>query len=189
VAAPVPGVRRRGTSRPASHPCQRACNNHPLWALKIHPFTERGPIDERQALFPIPELGEKDMIKADLWQEIHSRSLTVADHETRFPGVLRNRLWPNLRHLPTGFTLDPYFDARGHPALPIAKGLVSWVRKVDAHGCIEFNGAEYFIRRKLERQYVVATLSTHHRTVYIKYDGKLKTLPFPFTGKTIDPLC
>jgi hypothetical protein len=68
--------------------------------------------------------------------------------------------------------------------------LVSWVRKVDAHGCIEFNGAEYFILRKLERQYVVATLSTHHRTVYIKHDGKLvKTLPFPFTRKTIDPLC
>jgi transposase len=74
-----------------------------------------------------------------------SRSLTVADHGTRFPGVLRNRLWPNLRHLPTGFTLDPYFDARGHRALPIPKGLVSWVCKVDAHGCIEFNGAEYFI--------------------------------------------
>ncbi|MGB7295934.1 MAG: helix-turn-helix domain-containing protein [Candidatus Aminicenantales bacterium] len=119
-----------------------------------------------------------------------SRSLTVADYGTRFPGVLRNQLWPTLRHLPIGFTIDPYFDARGHPALPIAKGLVSWVRKVDAHGCIEFNGAEYFIRRKLERQYVVATLSTHHRTVYIKHDGKLvKTLPFPFTGRIIKPLC
>jgi hypothetical protein len=68
--------------------------------------------------------------------------------------------------------------------------LVSWVRKIDAHGCIEFNGAEYFIRRKLERQYVVATLSTHHRTVYIKHDGKLvKTLPFPFTGRIVKPLC
>ncbi|MCX5867848.1 MAG: hypothetical protein NT009_10315, partial [Proteobacteria bacterium] len=80
--------------------------------------------------------------------------------------------WATLRHLPIGFTIDPYFDARGHPALPIAKGLVSWVRKVDAHGCIEFNGAEYFIRRKLERQYVVATLSTYRRRVFIKYEGK-----------------
>jgi transposase len=119
-----------------------------------------------------------------------SRSLTVADHGTRFPGVLRDQLWAILRHLPIGFTIDPYFDARGHPALPIAKGLVSWVRKIDAHGCIEFNGAEYFIRRKLERQYVVATRSTHHRTVYIKHDGKLvKTLPFPFTGRIVKPLC
>ena len=118
-----------------------------------------------------------------------SRSLTVADHGTRFPGVLRDQLWATLRHLPTGFTLDPYFDARGHPALPIAKGLVSWVRKVDAHGCIEFNGAEYFIRRKLERQYVVATLSTYHRRVFIKYEGKvIKTFPFPFVGKVVDPI-
>jgi hypothetical protein len=118
-----------------------------------------------------------------------SRSLTVADHGTRFPGVLRDQLWATLRHLPIGFTIDPYFDARGHPALPIAKGLVSWVRKVDAHGCIEFNGAEYFIRRKLERQYVMATLSTYHRRVFIKYEGKvIKTFPFPFVGKVVDPI-
>jgi hypothetical protein len=118
-----------------------------------------------------------------------SRSLTVANHGTRFPGVLRNRPRPNLRHLPTGFTLDPYFDARGHPALPMAKGLVSWVRKVDAHNCIKFNGAEYFIRRKLERQYVVATLSTYHRRVFIKYEEKvIKTFPFPFVGKVVDPI-
>jgi hypothetical protein len=83
--------------------------------------------------------------------------------------------------LPAGFTLDSYLDGQGRLFLPIARGLVSWVRKVGAHGRIEFNGAEYFIRRKLERQHVVATLSTHHRTVYIKHDGKLvKTLPFPF---------
>jgi len=68
----------------------------------------------------------------------------------------------------------------------------SWAflkRAVDAHGCIEFNGAEYFIRRKLERPYVVATLSTHHRRVFIKYDGKvIKTFPFPFIGKVVDPI-
>jgi len=113
----------------------------------------------------------------------------VADHGTRLPGVLRDQLWATLRHPPIGVTIDPYFDARGHPALPIAKGLVSWVRKVDAHGCIEFNGAEYFIRRKLERQYVVATLSTYPRRVFIKYEGKvIKTFPFLFVGKVVEPI-
>lgn len=121
--------------------------------------------------------------------QMPSRSLTLAEHGTRFPGVLRDRIWPTLRHLPNGFSLEPYTDARGHLALPIAKGHVSWVRKVDSHGRIEFNGAAYFIRRKLERQYVVATLSTHHRRVFIKYDGKvIKTFPFPFVGKIVDPI-
>ncbi len=65
-----------------------------------------------------------------------------------------------------------------------------FIRKVNSRGSIEFNGAEYFIRRKLERQYVVATLSTHHRKVFIKHEGKLiKTFIFPFTGKVIEPLC
>jgi len=118
-----------------------------------------------------------------------SRSLTLAEHGTRFAGVLRDRTWPTLRHLPDGFSLEPYIDARGHLVLPIAKGRASFVRKVDGHGCIEFNGAEYFIRRKLERQYVVATLSTHHRRVFIKHEGKLiKSVSFPFTGRVIDPL-
>jgi hypothetical protein len=118
-----------------------------------------------------------------------NRTLRATDHGTRFPGILRDNLWSALRHLPSAFTLDPYFDARGHLALPIAKGLVSWVRKVDPHGCIEFNGAEYFISRKLERQYVVATLSTHHRRVFVKFEGKIiKTIPFPFVGKVVDPI-
>jgi hypothetical protein len=91
--------------------------------------------------------------------------------------------------LPDGFSLGPYLDGQGQPSFPIARGRVSWVRKVGTHGRIEFNGAEYFIRRKLERQYVVATLSTHHRRVFIKYEGKLiKSVPFPFTGTVIDPL-
>ena len=119
-----------------------------------------------------------------------SRSLTLADHGTRFPGSLRDRTWQILRHLPDDFSLESYIDARGHLAFPTAKGRVSFVRKVDSHGSIEFNGAEYFIGHKLERQYVVATLSTHHRRVFIKHEGKLiKSVPFPFTGRIIDPLC
>ena len=52
------------------------------------------------------------------------------------------------------------YDARGHLVLPIATGLVLFVRKVDNHGRIEFKGTTSFIRGNLERQYVVATLSS-----------------------------
>jgi hypothetical protein len=92
--------------------------------------------------------------------------------------------------LPEGFSLDPYLDGKGHPSLPIARGLVSWVRKVGTHGRIEFNGAEYFVSRKLEHQYVIATLSTHHRRIYIRHEAKLiKSIPFPFMGKVTKTLC
>jgi hypothetical protein len=118
------------------------------------------------------------------------RSLSADRHGTRFPGVLRDRLQPTLRHLPEGFALDPYLDRQGQPSLPIACGLVSWVRKVGARGRIEFNGAEYFVGRKLGHQYVVATLSTYHRRVLIRHDEKLiKSIPFPFMGKVIKTLC
>jgi len=46
------------------------------------------------------------------------------------------------------------------------------------------------IYRQLEHQYVVAALSTHHRRVFIKHEGKLiKSFPFPLTGEVIKPLC
>ena len=118
-----------------------------------------------------------------------NRSLHAAEQGTRFPGQLRERLWPTLRHLPSAFDINRYLDDHGHLILPIAKGQVSFVRKVDAHGCIEFNGAEYFVFRRLERQYVVATLSTQHRKVFVKFEDKIiKTFPFPFIGKVVDPI-
>jgi hypothetical protein len=117
-----------------------------------------------------------------------NRSLRAAKQGTRFPGQLREQLWPTLRHLPPAFDIDRHLDDRGHLILPIAKGLASFVRKVDAHGCIEFNGDEYFIFRRLERQYVVATLSTRHRRVFVRFEGEvIKTFPFPFIGKVVDP--
>lgn len=117
------------------------------------------------------------------------RSLTQKDHNTRFPGVLRDRLWKTLRHLPEGFTLEQYMDAKHHLNLPIARGRVSFVRKVDPHGRIEVNGASYFIRRKLEGQYVIATVVTHRRKLVIKYENKIiKSFSFPVRGPIIDPL-
>ncbi len=117
------------------------------------------------------------------------RKLSLPKNGTRLPGVLRNRLWPSLPHLPQGFSLDRYVDSRGNLALPIAKGKVSFTRKVDERGSIEILGVEYFIRRSLERQYVVATLSTHHRRLFIYHDKKfVKTVPFPFKGDVVEPL-
>lgn len=117
------------------------------------------------------------------------RGLTQKEHGTRFPGKLRDRLWKSIRHLPKGFTLERYIDSNGHLNIPIAKGRVSFIRKVDPHGKIDVNGSTYFIRRKLEGQYVVATIFTHGKRLVVKQDNKIiKSFSFPIKGHVVAPL-
>jgi len=117
------------------------------------------------------------------------RSLTQKEHGTRFPGMLRDRLWKSLRHLPKRFNLDKYMDSNSHLDLPITRGRVSFIRKVDPHGKIEVNGSTYFIRRKLEGQYVIATIFTHRKELVIKQENKIiKSFSFPIKGHVVAPL-
>lgn len=117
------------------------------------------------------------------------RGLSQKDHGTRFPGVQRDSLWKSLKHLPLGFTLEPHMDDQGHLDLPIAKGKVSFVRKVDAHGKVEINGVQYFIRKKLEGQYLVATIFTQRKKLVVKDESRtIKTFSFPIKGHIVDPL-
>lgn len=117
------------------------------------------------------------------------RKLTQKGHGTRFPGMFRDQLWKSLIHLPKRFTLDKYMDSNGHLNLPIAKGKVSFIRKVDSHGKIEVNGATYFIRRKLEGQYVVASIFTHRKRLVVKQGNKIiKSFSFPIKGHIVSPL-
>jgi hypothetical protein len=117
------------------------------------------------------------------------RGLTQKDHGTRFPGILRDRLWKSIRHLPKRFTLDKYMDSNGHLNLPIAKGKVSFIRKVDSHGKIDVNGSAYFIRRKLEGQYVIANIFAHKKRLVIKQDNRIiKSFSFPIKGYIVASL-
>lgn len=117
------------------------------------------------------------------------RGLTQKEHDTRFSGILRDRLWKYIRHLPKRFNLDKYIDSHGRLNLPIARGKVSFIRKVDSHAKIEVNGSTYFIRRKLEGQYVVATILTHRKRLVVKQENKsIKSFSFPIKGCIIDPL-
>lgn len=117
------------------------------------------------------------------------RSLTQKEHGTRFPGTLRDRLWKSLRPLPESFTLEGYIDASRHLSIPLAKGKVSLIRKVDSHGKIEVNGSTYFISRKLERQYVTPTIFTHRKRLVVKQENKIiKSFSFPIKGHIVAPL-
>ncbi len=117
------------------------------------------------------------------------RSLTQKEHGTRFPGILRDHLWKSLRHLPKGFTIERHITSNGSLNIPIAKGKVSFIRKVDSHGKIEINGSTYFIRKKLEGQYVVATIFTHRKRLVVKQDNRIiKSFSFPIKGHIVAPL-
>lgn len=117
------------------------------------------------------------------------RSLTPKEHGTRFSGILKDHLWKSLIHLPKRFNLDKYMDSNGHLNLPIAKGRVSFIRKVDSHGRIEVNGSTYFIRRKFEGQYVIATIFTHRKRLVVKQDNKIiKSFSFPIEGHIVSPI-
>jgi putative transposase len=116
------------------------------------------------------------------------RRLTTQENGTRFPGILKDQIWKSLRHLPDGFSFESYIDSKGNLNLPIAKGKVSFIRKVDPHGRIEVNGFLYFIRKKLERQYVVATIFTRNKKLVVTYENEIiKSIIFPIKGHIVNP--
>jgi putative transposase len=117
------------------------------------------------------------------------RRLIAKEDGTRFPGILKDQIWESLRHLPDGFSLEAYIDPKGNLNLPIAKGKVSFIRKVDSHGRIEVNGFPYFIRRKLERQYVVSTIFTQSKKLVVTHENKIiKSFTFPIKGHIVNPV-
>ena len=122
------------------------------------------------------------------YQKPH-RALRHKDQGTRFPGILRDRRWKQLAHLPQQFQLAAYLDAKAQIHFPVAKGKVAWIRKVDGRGHIDVNGKTYFIRRRLSGQYVMATLFTHRQTLVIKRDNeRIKSFTFPIHESRISPL-
>lgn len=117
------------------------------------------------------------------------RGLTQKEQGTRFPGVMRDRQWACVRHLPRRFGLEAYRDSKGHLRLPLAQGKVSFIRKVDPHGYIDVHGVPYFIRRKLAGQYIMATVFTLRKKLVIKQQGRnIKFFPFRHNESVVSPL-
>ncbi len=122
-------------------------------------------------------------------QKIH-RALRRSVEGARRPGEWLQRHRHELRSLPQDFTVGRYRDARGVLRLPIARGRVSWIQKVDADGHIRINARPYFVGKRLTGHYVQATLFTYRRHVVV-YDvrrHRLKTFAFPLSERTIPPL-
>lgn len=117
------------------------------------------------------------------------RALSVAKQGSRFPGEVLAAARAPLRRLPRGFTLARHRDARGALRLPLARGRISFVRRVSEAGTIDLPGGAYRVGRRLARQYVVATLYTHRREIVVKLDGRVVTrFPCPIREPVVPPL-
>src|SRR5262245_36792174 len=73
------------------------------------------------------------------------RALRVDGDGTRYPGPWLARHCVQLQTLPPSFSLAPYRDIHGRLRLPLARGRVSFVRRVDPQGVIEINGKRYLV--------------------------------------------
>jgi transposase len=117
------------------------------------------------------------------------RALHAQRDATRLPGRWLELHRGELRALPEGFSLAAYRDRRGRLQLPLARGRVSFIRKVNDHGCIQVNGQTYFIGKRLARQYVTATVYPHRRALVVKYEGRVrKRFAFPVYERLVAPL-
>lgn len=117
------------------------------------------------------------------------RRLRVATQGSRFPGVVLAAARPQLRPVPAGFSLAPYRDAQGALHLPLARGRISFVRRVGGAGTIALPGGSGRVGRRLAGQYVVATLYTHRREIVVKLEGRVvKRFPCPIPEKPVPPL-
>jgi Integrase core domain len=115
--------------------------------------------------------------------------LTLATHGTRFPGALLASLDGELRHLPTGFSLDAYRDAAGELRLPLARGRISWVRPVDEHGTLQLLDRRLALGRAAANQYVITTLSTGRGELSVRVEPRrVKRFRFPITERVVQPL-
>lgn len=121
-------------------------------------------------------------------KEICRKLGRLARHGTRFPGALLASLDGELRRIPAGFSLDAYRDAAGELRVPLARGRISWVRRVDEDG--ELRIIDHRVRlRRAANEYVIATLATGRGELTIQLDGRIiATYRHPVGEKVIRPL-
>jgi len=116
------------------------------------------------------------------------RALQVQSDATRYPGHWLDLHRAQLRGLPKGFDLRTYRDRRGRLKLPLARGRVSFIRKVNDQGEIYVNAKAYFVGKRLARRYVAATIYTHRQRLVIRHDRRtLKHFVFPVREPLVAP--
>jgi len=117
------------------------------------------------------------------------RALRVSEAGTRFPGRWLEGHRAHLQALPPSFSLASYRDHRGRLHLPLARGRISFIRRVDARGAVEVNARPYSLGKKLTGRYIMATIFTHRQEMVVKVGGRVcKRFAFTIHEPLVAPL-
>jgi hypothetical protein len=158
-----------------------------------HVESFNGLWQERVLRHPCPDLRTLRRVSAAFLRYYHfrkpHRGLQVARDGTRYPGIWLRRHRELLRFPPANFALEHYRDRRGRLHLPLARGRVTFIRRVDAHGQVELPGQRYFVGKRLTGRYVTATIFPHRQELVVKHRHRVhKRFPFLVTEPVVDPL-
>lgn len=114
--------------------------------------------------------------------------LTIAEHGTRYPGQLIDRLRPHLRFPPPGFTVADHQNRAGTIHIPLTRGRLSYLRRVQPGGVIHLANTWWPLPPATEGRCVVATVLTASRRLVIRHDGEvIATHRFPIPEPTKEP--
>ena len=158
-----------------------------------HVESFNGLWQERVLRHDCPDLRTLRRIDAAFLRYYHHRkphrALRVVEGGTRYPGPWLQHHGPQLRALPPAFALACYRDTHRHLHLPLARGRVSFIRRVNARGLIEFNATDYFVGKRLTGRYVTATIFPHRQALVVKHAARIhKRFSFPVSQPLVDPL-
>ena len=122
-----------------------------------------------------------------LWHKPCPR-LRTTTHQTRFPGQLIETRRHLLRFPPDGFNTADHLDHRGQLHIPLARGRLSYLCRVQPGGIIDVARAHFSVPAATTGLVVCATILTGSRRLVIRHGGDIiATHPFPIPEPTTDP--
>jgi len=115
-------------------------------------------------------------------------ALSVARHGSRFPAQVIEASRQRLRFPPPGFTLEAYRHKGDRIRLPIARGRLTFLRRVHDEGWIDAGGVKVPVGRRYAGLCVAATVLTYRQRVRVRLDGAVVAdYPFLLPGRAVSP--
>jgi len=114
--------------------------------------------------------------------------LQVITHGTRFPADLIQARQHQLRFPPPGLVMSDYQDRQGRLHIPLARGRLTFLTRVQDGGVIEVAGTPFPVPQSTQGLCVTATVLTCRRCLVARLDGQtIATHPFPIHENIVAP--